>query len=98
MEISVLSWKHLFNLITFSLENVADKWQRSNPPNNLAIKSETKAQHQPNSSGTKQLLPIKVLGLDSVTLKAIDEIESKIGNEAVDINSEATFKTFRNRE
>ena len=73
---------------------MAEKWQRSNPPNNLAIKSETKAQLQPSTSGTKQLLPIKVLGLDSITSKAIDEIE----NEAIDINSEATFKAFRNRE
>ena len=80
------------------MDNAADKWKRSNPPNNLAKKSETKAQYQPSSSGTKQLLPIKVLGLDSVTLKAIDEIESEIENEAIDINSEATFKSFRNRE
>ena len=77
---------------------MAEKWQRSNPPNNLAIKSETKAQLQPSTSGTKQLLPLKVLGLDSVTSKAIDEIESEIENEAIDINSEATFKAFRNRE
>ena len=77
---------------------MADKWQRNNPSNPLAITPETKTQHQPSTSGTKQLLPIKVLGLDSVTLKAIDEIESGIGNEVIDINGEATFKAFRNRE
>ena len=77
---------------------MAEKWQRSNPSNTLAITSETKAQLQPSTSGTKQLLPLKVLGLDSITSKAIDEIESEIENEAIDINSEATFKAFRNRE